>query len=47
MAHASTEAMKERAIEKGMITLVECCRRAVIRGDSSIAELREIMFKKD
>ena len=34
-------------IEKGMITLVECCRRAVIRGDSSIAELREIMFKKD
>ena len=37
----------KRAIEKGMITLVECCRRAVIRGDSSIAELREIMFKKD
>lgn len=47
MANVGTERMKEKAIERGMITLVECCKRAVLRGDTSIAELKEIMFKKD
>jgi type IV pilus assembly protein PilB len=44
--HVPTDQLKAKAQEKGMMTLVETCKEAVYRGDTSVDELAGIMYSK-
>lgn len=43
----NTDAIKEKAIEKGMQTLAESCRELVINGTTSLTELNRVAYSVD
>lgn len=45
--HRPVEHIKKKAIENGMLTLWDTCRRAVLNGDTTVAELATILYDKE